>query len=604
VRARTYDDCVTAHEVLIRYENKLSVMHAGMAQARLHSNVAALVLALAVALFLLLGLYAVRQQVSFWWSSAPVPVAAISARRYRRNRQSSFRMWRLKCFYERSVRRIQGKWAGSGVTGEEFGEADHVYSTDLNILGEGSLFELLCITRTSIGQRGLADYLLKSPAIGETLLRQDAVRELRDRADLRERVALLGEFDVLGSKWSAFEDWLNSPVFSFSKHLRMPIAVTSLLLGAIVLGGLTGLIPWIRVAIWISPLVAFHSLIGLAFRNRVNKAIACVRPVSFETQVFREGLQLLQGEHFQCLKLKTLADQVLNGSGSVRKLERLLDALNERRKDWFYGPSLMLLAGTQLCMAIEQWRREHGESLVVWLGAWAEFEALNALASYAHDNPDNTFPDFTSGVACFEARQMKHPLMSRDSCVANDVELNQKSRLYVVSGSNMSGKSTLLRTIGLNAVLASAGAPVRAAALRMSGLTVFASISVVDSLLNGKSRFMAEVDRLRRTIESSMQNRSVLFLIDEIFSGTNSRDRRVAAEAVVRTLVERQAIGALSTHDLALCEIADSEEFHGINVHMGSRDGGDPLDFDYRLKPGVTNEANALAIARMAGVPV
>jgi DNA mismatch repair ATPase MutS len=165
----------------------------------------------------------------------------------------------------------------------------------------------------------------------------------------------------------------------------------------------------------------------------------------------------------------------------------------------------------------------------------------------------------------------------------------------------MSGKSTLLRAIGLNAVLAFAGAPVRAAALRISGLTLFASLSIVDSLLNGKSRFMAEVDRLRRTIESA-RNRSVLFLIDEIFSGTNSRDRRIAAEAVVRTLVDRQAIGALSTHDLALCEIADSENSAGINVHMGS--GGGPLDFDYRLKPGATNEANALAIARMAGVPV
>jgi DNA mismatch repair ATPase MutS len=138
----------------------------------------------------------------------------------------------------------------------------------------------------------------------------------------------------------------------------------------------------------------------------------------------------------------------------------------------------------------------------------------------------------------------------------------------------------------------------------MSGLSVFASLSVVDSLLNGKSKFLAEVDRLRQTIESALANRSVLFLVDEIFSGTNSRDRRIAADAVVRTLVDRGAIGALATHDLALCEIVGSEELHGVNVHMGSRDERDPMDFDYRLKPGVTREANALAIARMAGVPV
>ena len=238
----------------------------------------------------------------------------------------------------------------------------------------------------------------------------------------------------------------------------------------------------------------------------------------------------------------------------------------------------------------------------MWLQAWAEFEALNALAAHAYENPDNAFPEFVDEV-CFEARALGHPLLARDSCVSNDIELNPRCQFYVLSGSNMSGKSTLLRAIGLNAVLAAAGAPVRAAALRMSGLTLFASISVKDSLMNGKSRFMAEVERLRRTIVSA-RNRSVLFLIDEIFSGTNSRDRRVAAEAVVRTLVERQSIGALSTHDLALCEIAGSADFGGLNVHLGSRDGGGPLDFDYRLKLGPTNEANALAIARMAGVPV
>jgi len=167
----------------------------------------------------------------------------------------------------------------------------------------------------------------------------------------------------------------------------------------------------------------------------------------------------------------------------------------------------------------------------------------------------------------------------------------------------MSGKSTLLRTIGLNAVLSFAGAPVRARALRLSGFSIFASLSIVDSLLNGKSKFLAEVDRLRRAIEAAA-NRPVLFLVDEIFSGTNSRDRRIAAEAVVRTLMDRGAIGVLSTHDLALTEIANAEGLRGVNVHMGSRDGTDPMDFDYRLKPGVTNEANALAIARMAGVPV
>jgi DNA mismatch repair ATPase MutS len=229
---------------------------------------------------------------------------------------------------------------------------------------------------------------------------------------------------------------------------------------------------------------------------------------------------------------------------------------------------------------------------------------LNALAAYGYENPANTFPDLSDGDACFAGRELGHPLLPHGSCVVNDVELGSDTPFYVVSGSNMSGKSTLLRAIGLNAVLAFAGAPVRARSLDMSGLSIVASLSVVDSLLNGRSKFMAEVERLRRAIESSVEHKSVLFLVDEMFSGTNSRDRRIAAEAVVRTLVNKGGIGALSTHDLALTEIASVAGMRGANVHMGSKDERDPMNFDYRLKPGVTTESNALAIARMAGVPV
>jgi hypothetical protein len=601
---------VPAQEVVVQYEARLLELQAGITQLRLPHALAAGILTIAVGLFLALGLYAIRGQVSFLWSSLPIPLAAASLRRLRRDREMRSRMWRLKRFYDRAVERVKGNWARSRVTGAEFCVPDHVYAADLQVFGEGSLFELLCLARTSIGRRGLANYLLNAPSLDETLSRQEAVRELRGRAELRERVATLGEFEFSESHPDTFEDWLNSPQLSFARPLPVMAAVTSGLLAGIVVAGLMGVIPWANVAIWISPLIAFHFVVGLFFRGRVNRMLGWLRPLSVETRVLREGLQLLEGEQFRSAKLRQLADHTRNGSASIRKLERRLDALHQRDKDWFYLSSRLLMAGTQLCMAIQRWRVAHGEALRTWLQAWGEFEALNALAAYGYENPDNTFPEFTAGEACFEARELGHPLLPHDSCVVNDVELSRESRFYVVSGSNMSGKSTLLRTIGLNAVLAFAGAPVRARALRLSGLSIVASMSIVDSLLNGKSKFLAEVERLRQAIESTKQDRPVLFLVDEIFSGTNSRDRRIAAEAVVRTLVKQGAIGALSTHDLALTEIASAEGMSGVNVHMGSRaedprqSAGDPLDFDYRLKPGVTTESNALAIARMAGVPV
>jgi MutS domain V len=595
---------MSVHDVLIQYENRLSDLHLSIVQLRLPHALTAALLAIAIGLFLVLILYAIRMQASYLLPSLPALIAAASAWRLQQHRQTKYRMWRLSRFYERSVQRVKGNWAGSGVTGEEFSPRDHVYAADLHLFGDGSLFELLCTARTSIGQRGLAKYLLEGPSIEQMQLRQDAVRELQGRMDLREGIATLGEFEFFESQWNTFEEWLGTPRLSFARSLPILALMSSTVLAGIAFAGLSAIIPWTTAAIWISPVITFHAAAGLFFRRRVNQMCEWVRPVSVETRVLGEGLRLLETEHFQSPKLMQLAGEVRNSSKSIRKLERLLDALAQRDKEWFYAPYRYFLIGTQLCMAIEQWRQEHAESLRIWLQAWGEFEALNALAAYGFENPANTFPEFADMGACFEAREMGHPLLSHTSCVANDVELNSSVPFYVISGSNMSGKSTLLRAIGLNAVLAFAGAPVRAGYLRLSDLSVVASMSIVDSLLNGKSKFLAEVDRLRQAIESAVENKSVLFLVDEIFGGTNSRDRRIAAEAVVRTLVKKGAIGALSTHDLALTEIAIADGMCGVNVHMGSRDERDPMDFDYQLKPGVTRESNALAIARLAGVPV
>ena len=241
-------------DVLIRYEGRLAELDAGVAQLRLPHALNVLLLAVAIGLFAVLSLYAIRAQMSYVWPPLPAVIAAFSARRLKQHGQERSRMWRLSRFYDRAVQRVKGTWASSGVGGEEFSRPDHVYANDLGVVGEGSLFELLCIARTSIGQRGLANYLLEPPLLEETLLRQDAVRELRGRLDLREKVATLGEFDFLESRQGTFEEWLSSPSLSFAPAMPIIAAVTSGLLIGIVLTGLLGIIPWINVAIWIFPL--------------------------------------------------------------------------------------------------------------------------------------------------------------------------------------------------------------------------------------------------------------------------------------------------------------------------------------------------------------
>ena len=236
------------------------------------------------------------------------------------------------------------------------------------------------------------------------------------------------------------------------------------------------------------------------------------------------------------------------------------------------------------------------------IAAWSHFEALNALATFTHDNPTYPFPTLldVDHPATFEATDLAHPLLPE--AVPNSLALNPETRFLVISGSNMAGKSTLLRAIGTNAVLALAGAPVRSTHLRLTPLALGASITLSDSLAEGRSKFRAEVERLRDLVHLTRQPTPVLFLIDEILSGTNSVDRQHASDSILRSLIGNRAIGALSTHDLALTAIADDPTLHGENVHMASPDPEDPLAFDYLLKPGPNTSSSAQAILRLLGL--
>ena len=595
---------MTFPEVLVQYQRRIYELQAALAQARLNQAMAGAALAVAAALLLALTWQAVRKQTSFWLPLAVAPLALAPARLFRRRGREADRLWRAQRFTERALDRVQGEWPSRGDSGDEFRDPTHPYAADLQILGEGSLFEFLSTARTGVGRRGLAGYLLETAPLAEIQERQEAIRELLPQTGLREAVAALGPFESSESQWQTFAGWLDSPPLAFPALARRILPFTSSAVVLLMAAGLMGLVPWLRVTVWTAPLLAFHAALGLLFRRRVRRAIDRLHLLSAEIQVVREGLELLAGRRFASTKLRRLAEQAAGAPAALRQLERLLMVLGERNKDWFYLPFLVLMAGTQLSMAIERWRAAHGPALRGWLDAWAEFEALNSLACYAYENPSHAFPQLSDAGAHLQARGLGHPLLPYDACVPNDVALDAQSRFYIVSGSNMSGKSTLLRAIGLNAVLAQAGAPVRAESLRLSRFSVVASFSPAESLRNGTSRFLAEVDRLKQAILLAAAETPVLFLVDEIFSGTNSSDRRVASEAVIRTLVARGAMGAISTHDLALAEIARRADLGGVNMHMGSREGGGPLDFDYRLKAGVTTEANALAIARMAGVDV
>lgn len=596
-----------AESALLEYQSKLQALNADLPQAQAKHAGAIALLTVALIAFVVLCIAAYSRRAAPVWFPPLILIAAVlPLRNLFASRRQIAKDTRLRRFYQSGVDRLTGEWAGKGVSGDEFSRTNHLYERDLNIFGAGSMFELLCTTRSQVGQRRLASYLLDLPDRNETLARQQAVKELQPRSSLREQICLLGEYSFQSCEWEPFREWLESPPVILSGAWPWILPVVSCALALLVL------IPWLAppgAGLWtlVGPYLFALAVLQIGFasllRGKVRPVLQRNRNIGHEIALFWQGLKLLEEQSFHSAKLQELAGRVKGASSPVRKLDRLIRAVDECTKEWFYGIGVALLLDTQLALAIERWKLRHGEDLRNWLETWAEFEAVNALACYAHEHPEDVFPEMLEGPPEFDATGLGHPLLRESACVRNEVSLNAERKFYLVSGSNMAGKSTFLRTLGINAVLGSAGAPVRAHHARQSSFAVCASISIVDSLGEGKSKFMAEVDRLRETLLAATSGpKPVLFAIDEILSGTNSRDRRVAAASFVRALIGAHAIGALSTHDLALAEIAQDPLLGGSNVHMESRDPSDPFAFDYLVKPGIGTHSNGLAIARMAGV--
>jgi hypothetical protein len=301
---------------------------------------------------------------------------------------------------------------------------------------------------------------------------------------------------------------------------------------------------------------------------------------------------------------KELHAQGLPPSRQVARMDLYLDMLDWQHNQFFAPIAIVLLWEIHLAIALEIWRQRSGSSIRKWISVVGEFEALSSFATYAYEHPGDSFPEILTEGACFEAQELGHPLIPKATNVRNDVNLGSQTRLFIVSGSNMSGKSTLLRTIGINAALAFAGGPVRARKLSISPMSVGACIFLVDSLQAHTSRFYAEIKRLRQLADISKGRYPLLFLLDEILHGTNSKDRQIGAEAVIRDFLKRNAIGLITTHDLALTQIAERLGTTASNIHFQDHVENGRIAFDYKIHEGVVTKSNAIELMRSVGLDV
>jgi MutS-like protein len=566
-----------------------------------------------------------QQSFSILWASIPLAVfvGLIVLHEHLLRRLDRHR--RAVRYFERALARLDGNWPGTGETGERYIDPVHCYAQDLDLFGKGSLFELLSTARSHIGEDTLARWLLEPAAADLIRARQQAVNELRPRLDLREDLAVVAEEARTGVAPVALAAWGEAAGPAGTPlplgRLRAQIGVLALLgvaAGAALIARLGYSANLVHITENAAALLRDFVLVVAAingwflYRHRavVGAVVAGVSEAADELKLLSEVLVRLERERFETPMLAELRASLDAGgeppSARLAQLKRLMEYIDSRDNLFVRIAEIFILWTPYWAVQVEAWRRRSGTVVRRWLVAVGEIEALCSLASHAFEHPQDCFPEFIGDGPFLEAEGAAHPLLPEDRAVRNSVRIGGSGspRVLVVSGSNMSGKSTFLRTLGVNAVLAQAGATVRARKLTMSRLAIGASIRVSDSLQGGISRFYAEILRLRQILDETKTGQPVLFLIDEFLHGTNSHDRRIGAEALVRGLVERGAIGLITTHDLALADIADALAQKAANVHFEDRVENGEILFDYVMRPGVVRKSNAIELMRSVGLEI
>jgi hypothetical protein len=510
---------------------------------------------------------------------------------------------------ERGLARMAGDLSGLAEKGERFLTPGHGYAGDLDIFGPASLFQLLDAAETGAGEAVLARWLAAPADAAEIAARQEAVRELSTLTRFREDLAAAGAASgTRGRDAEPFLTWAEARDDAPSKPLMMlGCALVPVTLGLAAASQLVGSAGGrVLHAAWVAPLVAQVAVLYV-LRPSLERVLAVTSSREAPFARYVALFRLLEATPFTTPRLAALRDAIATPSAS-RALGRLesIAGFAEARNAGFFAvfANVFLLWDVFAAAALLRWRARSGAAVRRWIESMAAVEALASLATFAWEHPGFAYPEVDGGELRFAAEGLGHPLIPAGRRVENDVSIAHAGDALMVSGSNMSGKSTLLRAVGVNAVLALAGAPVCARKLTMAVCDVRSSMRIKDSLEEGVSHFYAELDRLKSVVDAANRGDRVLFLLDEILHGTNSRERNIGAKAVILHLIAKGAVGAVSSHDLGLADLEGESGGRVHNVHFQELVSGDKMTFDYKLKPGVVTSSNALRLMKMIGIAV
>jgi DNA mismatch repair ATPase MutS len=493
--------------------------------------------------------------------------------------------------------------------GGEFISIDHEYSSDLDIFGHRSVFHFLNRTTTSIGRRFLSDCLktfqenLNAKEIEE---KQETVREMAGKVDLRQKIQAHGmAIDDSMKKLESFQDLFDEPDAVLGK---MPLIVFIHLFPLVTIGAVVSVffhVPWVVPVAFVLAQGIVNRAMG---KTRERIYLLTSRNAKILTAYSRITAEL-EDENFSCKKLKEYRSELFveekPASAHIKKLSTLLGYFDMRLSKEFHVLFNNLFFWDLNCVfRIEKWKRKTGPVIHKWFDVIGNFEALASLANALFNNPDWTMPEVGGPEFRLEARAIGHPLIPRAENIRNDISLDRKGNILIVTGPNMSGKTTFLKTLGVNIVLAMAGGPVCAQRFALSPLKLYTSMKVTDSLDKKLSLFYAELQRLKLIMDAILDKEPVFFLIDEMLKGTNESDRHLGAIALIRRLVDNEADGVLATHDLELTKLEKEYSRSISNYHFDGYIEGDKLLFDYKLKTGICRSSNALELMKKVGIMV
>lgn len=491
--------------------------------------------------------------------------------------------------------------------GSEYMEKEHPYAHDLDIFGKASVFQFLNRTTTEPGQQLLANSLKKSANPEEILQRQEAVKELAEKIDWIHELRAIGEKNkvTVGGCNRLFK-WIEEPpIFSPFKPWKWLRYLLPAIILAIVILYFTNIV---GLGILYGGLLLFAVLAW-----QIHKVVAPIHSsltnITAELGTLAETLKSIENQPFKNNFLCDLqAACIVSGSpasGSIRKLKKLTNNLDLRYNFVLSLPlNILLLWNLQQMLDLEKWKAVHQQVLEKWIHTLSHIEVLNSFAVIRYNYPDWSFAELSDSYFYIEGKDVGHPLIPEEKRVCNPVQIDSKGKLMLVTGSNMAGKSTYLRSVGVNTVLAMAGAPVCATYFKISPVALISSMRVTDNLEESTSTFYAELKKLKMIIDLVNHKEEIFILLDEILRGTNSVDRHTGSKALIKQLIEKKSVGIVATHDLELARQQESFADHILNYHFDVQVSGEELYFDYQLKPGICTSLNASILMKKIGIDI